>query len=96
MLVNIAMWIKRFIIVVPSQQVPLLPYEFATYTASWVEWSITAAALAAFALVFAIAAKVIPLVPIWEMAGEAEESTEPPPSRISEFPERSYSIWERR
>ena len=95
-LVNIAMWIKRFIIVVPSQQVPLLPYEFATYTASWVEWSITAAALAAFALVFAIAAKVIPLVPIWEMAAEAEESTEPPPSRISEFPERSYSIWERR
>ena len=43
-----------------------------------------------------IAAKVIPLVPIWEMAEEAEESHEPPQAKITEFPERSYTLWERK
>ncbi|MBI2836486.1 MAG: polysulfide reductase NrfD [Chloroflexi bacterium] len=71
-LVNAAMWVKRFLILVPSLQVPLMPFEFGTYRPTWVEWSITAAAFAAFILIFAIFAKVMPLISIWEVAEEME------------------------
>ncbi len=76
-LVNVAMWVKRFVIVIPSLQVPLMPFEFGAYTPTWVEWSITAAAFAAFMLIFTIFAKVMPLISIWEVAEESEEAAVP-------------------
>lgn len=78
-LIAVAMWIKRFIIIIPSLQVPLMPYEFSSYTPTWVEWSITAGAFAAFILLYAIAAKFIPLISIWEVIeeSEAEASRQP-------------------
>ncbi len=71
-LVNIAMWVKRFVIIIPSLQVPLMPFEFGAYTPTWVEWSITAGAFAAFILIFAIFAKFLPVLSIWEVAEQAE------------------------
>ncbi len=71
-LVNVSMWVKRFVIIVPSLQVPLMPFEFGAYTPTWVEWSITAAAFAAFMLIFALFAKLVPLISIWEVTGESE------------------------
>ncbi len=71
-LVNVAMWVKRFVIIIPSLQVPLMPFEFGAYTPTWVEWSITAGAFAAFMLLFAIAAKFLPLLSVWEVAEEHE------------------------
>ncbi len=49
-----------------------MPFEFGAYTPSWVEWSITAAAFAAFALIFVIFAKIFPLISIWEVAEQEE------------------------
>ena len=72
-LVNIGMWLKRFVIVIPSLQVPLMPFDFGSYTPTWVEWSITAAAFAAFILVLAVVAKILPMISMWEVAEEAEE-----------------------
>ncbi len=74
-LVNIGMWIKRFIIIVPSIQVPLMPFEFGAYTPTWVEWSITAGAFAAFVLIFAVFARLMPLISIWEVVEESSEVT---------------------
>ncbi|MDP2743986.1 MAG: NrfD/PsrC family molybdoenzyme membrane anchor subunit, partial [Dehalococcoidia bacterium] len=71
-LVNIGMWLKRFVIVIPTLEVPLMPFEFGAYNPTWVEWSITAASVAGFILIFAIAAKFIPLISIWEVAEETE------------------------
>ncbi len=69
-LVNIGMWFKRFVIVIPSLQVPLMPFEFGAYTPSWVEWSITAAGFGAFILIFTLFAKAVPLISIWEVNEE--------------------------
>jgi Ni/Fe-hydrogenase subunit HybB-like protein len=66
-LVNMGMWLKRFVIVVPSMALPLMPYEWGTYRPTWVEWSITAAAFAAFALVFVILARIFPVISVWEI-----------------------------
>lgn len=72
-LVNVGMWIKRYVIVVPTLQTPLLPLNLAFYRPTWVEWSITAAAFAAFVLLFAIFARLFPIICIWEMV-EADEA----------------------
>jgi Ni/Fe-hydrogenase subunit HybB-like protein len=60
------------VIVIPSLEVPLMPFEFGSYQPTWIEWSITAGAFAAFMLILAILAKILPLVSIWEVAEEAE------------------------
>ncbi|MBI4295818.1 MAG: polysulfide reductase NrfD [Chloroflexi bacterium] len=72
-LVNIGMWLKRFVINIPSLEVPLMPTEFGSYAPTWVEVSITAAAFAAFMLIFAVFAKLVPLLSIWEVAEEQEK-----------------------
>ncbi len=76
-LINIGMWIKRFVIIIPTLQVPLMPFEFGAYTPTWVEWSITAGAFAGFILLFTLFAKVVPLISIWEVAEETETPTPP-------------------
>jgi len=76
-LVDIAMFIERFFIVVSAQRVPLMPYEPFSYVPSWVEWSVFAAGLALFALLIAIFVKVFPIMAVWEMV-EDYEATLPP------------------
>jgi Ni/Fe-hydrogenase subunit HybB-like protein len=67
-LVNLGMWLKRFVIVVPSLEVPLMPYEWGVYSPTWVEYAITLGAFAAFALIFTLFAKVFPIISVWEVA----------------------------
>ncbi|MBI2899637.1 MAG: polysulfide reductase NrfD [Planctomycetes bacterium] len=62
-----AMWIERFLIVVPTLTQPRLPWREGVYAPSWVEWSITAACLAAFALLYMLFTKVFPIISLWEM-----------------------------
>lgn len=67
-LLNVALWIKRVIIVVPSMAVPLVPGDsVAFYTPSWVEWAITAGSFAAFGLIFAVFSKLFPMISVWEI-----------------------------
>ncbi len=66
-LVNLGMWLKRYIIVVPSMALPLTRSEWATYSPTWVEWSITAAAFATFILLYTVFAKLFPLISLWEV-----------------------------
>ena len=66
-LINISMAMERFLIVVPVMRVPLMPYEPANYFPTWVEWSIIAGAVAGFALIISIFAKLFPVISIWEV-----------------------------
>ena len=71
-LINLAMWVKRFVIVIPTLEVPLMPFTFGTYSPTWVEISIVAAGLAGFMLILAVFAKIMPLMPFVEMKEEVE------------------------
>lgn len=67
--VIIALWLNRYIIVVPTLESPYLPIqdsrpEWLNYSATWVEWSLTAAGVAVFCLLFTIASKFVPIVPV--------------------------------
>ncbi|MBI3615155.1 MAG: polysulfide reductase NrfD [Candidatus Omnitrophica bacterium] len=70
-LVNLGMWLKRYLIVVPTLQTPFLPVQgvpssWIRYFPTWIEWSIVAGALAMFLLLFTLFSKLFPIVSIWE------------------------------
>jgi molybdopterin-containing oxidoreductase family membrane subunit len=77
-LVTIAMWIERYVIVVTGLRVPLMPYEPANYGPTWVEWSLLAAGLALFALLIAVFTKVFPIIAVWEVAEDHEATVDAP------------------
>lgn len=69
----VALWVNRYIIVVPTLETPFLPIQdsrqaWLNYTPTWVEWSLTAAGIAVFILLFKLAAKFLPIVSISEMS----------------------------
>lgn len=77
LLANIGMWLKRYVIVVPTLSSPYMPPSTAagshlTYIPTWVEWTITAAAFAASCLLYILFSKIFPIVSIWEVAEGAE------------------------
>jgi molybdopterin-containing oxidoreductase family membrane subunit len=79
------MWVERFLIVVPSMATPQVPFDWGVYQPTWVEWSITAASFAAFALLYAVFSKVFPIVSMWEVREESQAPA-PAPSVEGEVP----------
>jgi molybdopterin-containing oxidoreductase family membrane subunit len=70
-LIVIQAWLKRFIIVVPVLENPFLTdtaITGSTYQPTWVEWSITAGALAGFVLVYYLLSRMVPIISVWETA----------------------------
>lgn len=65
----IGLWLNRFLIVVPTLETPYLPIqdtraEFVHYSATWIEWSLTFAGIAAFVLFFLLIIKFVPVIPM--------------------------------
>jgi Ni/Fe-hydrogenase subunit HybB-like protein len=83
--VEIGMWLERFLIVVPSLSNPRLPLTAATYTPSWVEWSLMAAFVATFILLYAVFTKLFPIVSIWEIHEGREKSVEEVVNRVESY-----------
>ncbi|HEY2383467.1 MAG TPA: NrfD/PsrC family molybdoenzyme membrane anchor subunit [Terriglobia bacterium] len=63
----VGMWLERFLIVVPSLGTKFLPYSWGSYRPQPVEILITAATFAAMVLLYALFAKVVPMISIWEL-----------------------------
>jgi len=72
--VEIGMWLERFLIVIPSLSRPRLPFAAAHYSPSWVEWSLLAAFVAMFILLYAVFTKLFPIISIWEIREGRERS----------------------
>ncbi len=84
-LVDVAMWLERYIIVVASLKVPQMPYASpARYFPSWIEIAISLSALAFFALMIAVFTRFLPVMAMWEVREHATDTvtTEPIPSRV--------------
>jgi molybdopterin-containing oxidoreductase family membrane subunit len=72
-LVLIALWVTRFLIVVPSLTRPFLPYPRGSYTPTWVEWSLVAGTFITVALLFTLFTKLFPIIPLTEMENAKEQ-----------------------
>ncbi|MBK7558030.1 MAG: hypothetical protein IPI54_06980 [Chitinophagaceae bacterium] len=65
----IALWVKRYLIIVPTLESPALPMqetrmEYVKYAATWPEWALTIAGIASFLLFFTIMSKFVTVVPV--------------------------------
>ncbi|MBI4570225.1 MAG: hypothetical protein HY719_17675 [Planctomycetes bacterium] len=63
----VAMWLERFLIIVPTLVSPRLPWQEGVYAPTWIEWSITAGCIAAFAFLYMLFSKFFPIISIWEV-----------------------------
>ena len=85
--VNVGMWFERLLIVVPTMAAPQMPVSWASYAPTWVEWAITAGAIAGFALLYALFSKVFPMVSLWEVSEETPATAtaeKPAPEEVAE------------
>ena len=65
--VVVAMWLERFLIIVPTLAHPRLPFVRGTYAPTWVEITITVGTVAYFALLYLIFTKLFPIISLWEL-----------------------------
>jgi len=75
----IALWVNRYIIIVPTLETPFLPIQdsrsaWTNYSATWVEWALMLAGVAIFCIFYMLIAKLVPILPIAEMTHEDEKS----------------------
>lgn len=76
----LALWIKRYLIIVPTLESPLLPMqdtrmEYVKYSATWVEWALTLAGVATFFLFFTLISKFVTIIPISEFGDKEKKET---------------------
>ena len=83
--IEIGMWLERFLIVVPSLSQPRLPRTAATYTPSWVEWSMFAAFISMFILLYAVFTKLFPIISIWEVREGREHGIREVTERVESY-----------
>jgi molybdopterin-containing oxidoreductase family membrane subunit len=65
----IALWVKRYLIIIPTLETPALPMqdtrmEYVKYSATWPEWALTIAGIATFFLFFTLMSKFVTVVPV--------------------------------
>lgn len=78
-LILIALWVKRYLIVVPPLETPFIPIqdvrpEFVQYSMSWVEITMTLSGIALIVLIFMIASKLAPIIPVAEVEDKMDTS----------------------
>lgn len=71
-------WFKRFLIVIPVMENPFIPVSNsalsgALYKPTWVEWAITAGAMAGFLLIYFLLSRIFPIVSVWETVHKKAE-----------------------
>jgi molybdopterin-containing oxidoreductase family membrane subunit len=65
--VILALWINRYLIVVPTLEAPYMPIQesrldWIHYSGTWIEWTLTLGGIATFCLLFTLFSKFIPIV----------------------------------
>jgi Ni/Fe-hydrogenase subunit HybB-like protein len=80
-LINIGMWLERFVIIVGSMARDYIPYAWGNYWPNWVDWSITFGSFCLFFLLFLLFVRFLPSIAMTEVKAEVK-----PPVRQEEGP----------
>jgi molybdopterin-containing oxidoreductase family membrane subunit len=75
----VALWINRYLIVVPTLETPYFPIQdvrpaWLSYSATWVEWSLIFAGVSVFCMLFMLSSKFVPIISVSEMEKQNNES----------------------
>lgn len=84
----IALWVKRYLIIVPTLETPLLPVqdtrpEWVHYHATWVEWALTFAGIATFFLFFTLMSRFVTIVPVSEFSTKEKKEPAQPTTEVT-------------
>jgi molybdopterin-containing oxidoreductase family membrane subunit len=79
--VLIGAFLKRYLIVVPTQEHPYLPVQhvpevFQVYFPTWEEIAITGGSFILVIMIITLLSKLFPVIPIWEVAHDMEKKAE--------------------
>ncbi|MHA2365748.1 MAG: NrfD/PsrC family molybdoenzyme membrane anchor subunit [Candidatus Hodarchaeales archaeon] len=66
-LVNFGMWLKRYIIIIPTASAPIISGDWVVYTPTWVELVITITGFVILVFLMGVFSKVFPIISIWEV-----------------------------
>jgi molybdopterin-containing oxidoreductase family membrane subunit len=81
-LINIGMWIKRYLIIVPTLETPYIPAQAGGitphYFPSLIELTITIGAFAGFVMLYILFSRIFPILSIWETVEDLEEGAHAP------------------
>jgi len=74
----LALWVNRYIIVIPTLETPFLPIQdvrdaWIKYSPTWIEWSLTLAGVSIFIMLFMLISKISPIISISEMQEKDKE-----------------------
>jgi molybdopterin-containing oxidoreductase family membrane subunit len=67
LMINVGMFIERFLIVVGNLLRNYLPYDWGDFRPTWVSLSIVIMTFAGFCLLYLLFTRLIPYVPVWEV-----------------------------
>jgi molybdopterin-containing oxidoreductase family membrane subunit len=67
LLIQLGMWMERFVIVVGSLTRDFLPSSWGSYAPTWVDWGLLLGTIGCFGLLFLLFLRFIPAVPIAEV-----------------------------
>lgn len=84
----VASWFKRFLIVVPTQENPFLPRQFVPdswmfYQPTIIESAITIGTILLVVMIISVLVKLFPVISIWEMAEELSEKTDETQNKLT-------------
>ena len=84
----VASWFKRFLIVVPTQENTFLPRQFVPdawmfYQPTIIESAITIGTILLVIIIITVLVKLFPVISIWEMAEEHSEKTDEPQNKLT-------------
>jgi Ni/Fe-hydrogenase subunit HybB-like protein len=74
-LINIGMWMERFMIVVTGLAQDFLPSSWGLFLPTWVDWAMLAGSIGLFALLFLLFLRALPAISIFEMHEIAAEES---------------------
>jgi molybdopterin-containing oxidoreductase family membrane subunit len=68
----LGLWLNRYLIVVPTLETPYIPIqdtrpEYVHYAATWIEWALSFAGIAAFILLFLLIMRLVPIISMSEI-----------------------------
>jgi molybdopterin-containing oxidoreductase family membrane subunit len=72
-LINVGMWMERFMIVVTGLAQDFLPSSWGLFVPTWVDWAMLAGSIGLFALLFLLFLRALPAISIFEMREIAAE-----------------------
>jgi molybdopterin-containing oxidoreductase family membrane subunit len=67
LVVNVGMWLERFVIVITSLHRDFLPSAWGMYYPTWVDWAIFVGSIGLFLTMLFLFIRVLPMISIFEM-----------------------------